>query len=305
MQDDDFSKLPQAEYDGVVFPYVSVRLTSGSAAAFHKFPHRPGQRIEYTGREPISGSIVCPMFATLINEKGGSHVYWPTGIALLREKAQEQKSKRLVVPVFGTLDRAFIRVEESYDGMHRDGAYLTINFTEDSTELVSKGTPPTAASKVPGYANDFDNNLAALALAAQQRIEDSQGNTYSDFATTCAALLAMKDQAQTTLADRITMANRVIVAIDNVLSAIPATLTDPIGWQARDAALNLKSSIIELKYEGSAASAAVKSYVVSKASTVVDIATATYNTVEEVLALNTLPNGTAIDEGEVLTVYSR
>lgn len=305
MQSDDFSKLPPAEYDGVFFPYTGARLSHGSAAAFHKYAHRPGQRIEYTGREPIQGTMRLPMFATLFNEHGGSHAYWPTGIALLREKAQEQKSKRLVIPVFGTLDRAYIRIDEDYDAAHRDGSYITLTFAEDSTETISKGTAPTAASKIPALSLDLDTHMAALAIAAAQRIEDLQGNSYTDFATACSALLAMKDRAQTTLADRITMIGRVVTSIDELMTAIPETLSDPVGWQARDAALNLKDSLIALKTEGTAAAAQVKSYTVARAMTVLDIATATRNSVEEILALNPLPNGTQVDEGDELVVYVR
>lgn len=304
-QNDDFSALPQAEYDGIAFPYISVELTHGSAAAFHKFAHRPGQRVEYTGREAVAGQMILPMFATLINEHGGSHAYWPTGIILLRERAQEQKSKKLVVPVFGTLDRAFIRIQERYDAVHRDGAYVTLTFAEDSTDLIAKGTAATAASRVAAESTIIDNALAALQLAATQKIEDLQGNSYSDFVTACSALLAMKDQAQTTLADRITMCDRVITSIDALMTGIVSTLSDPVGWEARNAALNLKESLVDLKHEGTAAAAAVKQYTLAGVMTVADVASATRNSVTEVLNLNSLPNGLAIDAGEVLTVYDR
>lgn len=305
MQDDDFSALPQAEFDGVVFPVTSVRLTHGSALAFHKFPHRPGQRIEPTGREPVAGQMVAPMFADLVLEGSGRTAFWPTGVQLLREKAQQQKPARLVVPTFGTLERAFIRVDESVEARQRNGATLTIAFFEDSSDIIAKGTAPSAAARVSSLAFDLDTHLAALKLALMQRLEDGLGNTFGDFATSCAAMVAMKDNAQASLANRITMAGRIVAAIDDLLGGVRSALTDPLGWEAREAMLNLQDAVTELSTEGSAAAAAIKTFTVAARSSAADVATATRNSVEEILSLNALADPTDIAPGEVIVVYSR
>jgi hypothetical protein len=303
MQDDEFSRLPQGEYDGVVFPCGPVQITSGGAAARHKFPHRPGQKLEHTGREPLMGTITAPMFRDLRLEGGGRNVYWPDGVALLREKAQTQKSAKLVIPVYGTLEKAKITITESYDPVRRDGCMVMIAFEEDSTDIIAKGTAPTAASKLPDLASGVDDQLAALAFAAKQRIEDLQGGSHIDFVSAISAFLAMKDQTEASILNRLTYANRVIAALDDVLSTARGTLSDPVGWEARYAILDLKLTLADAATEGTAAARQVKSFTVAKVSTAAEIALATGNTVTEIIALNGLPDPNDIAVGEILYVY--
>lgn len=304
-QDDDFANLPQAEFDGVVFPIISARLSHGSAMAAHKFPHRPGQIIEPTGREAISGQMVAPMFSTLELEGNGRTAHWPTGVQLLREKAQQQKPGRLVCPPFGTIERAYIKIDESYDAAHRDGAYVTISFIEDSTDLIAKGSAPSAASMVPALASDLDNRLAALRIALAQRIEDGQGNSFTDFVTACGALLAMKDNAEQSIANRITMASRIVAAIDEVFRAAEGTLSDPVGWQTREALLDLQDNVNTLANESTTAAIAIRSFRTAAAMTAADVARATGNTVQEIIDLNALPDPGDIATGELLVVFDR
>lgn len=303
-QNDDFANLPQAEFDGVVFPIISARLTHGSRLAPHIFPRRPGQILEPMGREPVSGQMVAAMFATL-DDGNGRTAHWPTGIQLLREKAQQQKPGKLVCPPFGTLDRAYIRIDESFDAVHRDGGYVTVSFHEDSTDIIAKGTAPSAASQVPSLASGVDNQMAALALAASQRIEDGQGNSYTDFATACGALVQMKDDAQLSLSNRITFASRIVGALDDVLSAAGGVLRDPIGWEAREAILDLKDNVQTLARETDASVADLVSFTAAASMTVVDVASATRNTVSEVLSLNDLSDPTDIVAGQMLIVFDR
>lgn len=303
-QDDDFSKLPQAEFDGVVFPVISVRLAHGSAMAMHKFPHRPGQIIEPTGRDPIAGQMVAPMFSSL-DDGNGRTAHWPSGIQLLREKAQQQKPGRCVIPPFGTLERAYIKIDESYDAAHRDGAYVTISFVEDTTDLVAKGTAPSAASKIPSLAFDLDTHLAALALALSQRLEDGLGNGFPDFATACGALLAMKDQAEASINNRIEMASRMVGALDDVLRAAKDTLSDPVAWETRDLVLNLKDAVTTLADDSGVVAAKLKTFTAAAAMSAADVASATANSVQEIIDLNSLPDPGDIAAGEVLVVYER
>lgn len=304
-QDDDFANLPQAEFDGVVFPIISARLSHGSALAAHKFPHRPGQRIEPTGREPINGQMVAPMFSTLVMEGAGRTAHWPTGVQLLREKAQQQKPGRLVCPPFGTLDRAYIRVDETFDATHRDGAFLTVSFFEDSTDTIAKGTAPTSASMVPALASSLDNQMAALRIALAQRIEDGEGNSYTDFVTACGALVAMKDNAQQSLANRVTMASRIVGALDGLLREAAGVLSDPLGWETREAILNLKDNVTTLAGETTELATPVRTFTVAAAMTAADVARATGNTVQEVIDLNALPDPGDIATGEILVVFER
>lgn len=304
-QDDEFSKLARAEYDGVTFPLRSVRIMSGSAAAFHKRPHVPGQKIEYTGREPVSGVMVAPMFATLPYAGGGRNVFWPTGATLLREKAQQQKPSKLVIPVYGTLERAYIRIEEDYDAHVRDGCFLTINFAEDRGDLIEKGTVASPSSKIPDLASTLDLDLAVLNLRIQQKIDSLDGEPLTDFSSACSALLAMRDQSETSIRNRVAFASRIISSIDDLLNAAGSTLSDPIGCEAREAALDLKLAVRDMGSSTSEAARAIKAFVPQFDTDIVSVASANQNTVDEVISLNPLNDYTQIDAGEILLVYAR
>jgi prophage DNA circulation protein len=302
-QKDAFSQLQQASYDGVVFPLITARIMSGSDAAFHKFPHRPGQRIEYMGRQPVTGVLVAPMFADLILEGNGRSEFWPNGVAELREKAQQQKSSRLVVPVWGTLDQAYVTMVEEYDANRRDGCLVTLTFAEDRGDLIAKGAQLANAAQLQKLASSLDNDLAALKIKLQNAIEDAQGNSSTDFVTAIGAFLALKDQAETAVLNRITMAERVVGAVDELFRTAASTLSDPINWQVRDALLDLKDGVTQAGKSASSAARAVRAIRTSAETTVVDIAAANSNSVADVIALNALPDPGRIDAGEIVLVY--
>jgi len=302
-QNDDFSRLQQAEYEGVVFPVSKIKILTGSSAAFHKFPHRPGQRIEFMGRDPVTGVMVCPMFNTLFLEGSGRNVYWPDGVQLLQEKSQEQKSGKLVVPVFGTLDKAIIHVEADYDAAARDGCMVTINFAEDRGDLITKGTI-SATGRLPELASNLDNKLAALKILVNQKLEDAQGNTLGDFTSCIGALLAMKEQSETSLRDRIAFATRISTTLSDLISTAASTFDDPVNWEAREALLDLSLSVRDSAKEGSEAARKVKGYVTARAMSVADVATATKNKVEDLIALNTFPDFNDIAANEIVVYYA-
>jgi hypothetical protein len=155
IDDTIFSQLPVGSYEGVVFPVVDVTISAGSsAAAYHKFPHKPGQIIELTGREPVHGSMTIALFNNLWAWKGGNtENLWPGTMQLLREKGQEQKLGELVVPMYGTFPRAKIDFTEKYDAQIIDGCYATIAFAEDNRDIISRGDVSSRV-RLSGLTND-------------------------------------------------------------------------------------------------------------------------------------------------------
>jgi hypothetical protein len=130
------------------------------------------------GRQPVTGVLVAPMFADLVLEGNGRAEFWPTGRRrALREKAQTAEELALVVPVWGTLDKAYVTMVEEYDANRRDGCLITLNFAEDRGDLIAKGAQARERRQLQKLASTLDNDLAALKIKVQNAIEDAQGNS--------------------------------------------------------------------------------------------------------------------------------
>lgn len=305
--DDLFSQLPQGSLDGVVFAVMDVTLRTGSAAAFHKFPHRPGQKVELMGREPVSGTLRCAMFNGLVHEQpGGQNVLWPGAMQRLREKVQLQKTLPLVIPPYGTLTKAHCTIEESYTSAARNGCYFSLTFAEDSTDLIQiGGSLPAAKASLSNAAARADLELAASKIANQRKMEDANGLGVTDFVSAVAAFQYSLDTAGANLSKPIRQASAIVGAVQDLLKTSKALL-DPTTWQARDALLDLldvtKRTVSETKIVQ--AGRTVRSLAIGAATTLPSLASSLGNTVEDLLALNSVADAYDIDAGEIVFYFA-
>jgi len=287
-QDDDFGNLEPGSYDGVVFHVIDVNLLTGSAAAFHKFPNKPGQRVEPTGREPVSGWMRAAMFNKLKFAKPVStNALWPDGVQLLRDKVQLQKTLPLVIPPYGRLEKAFVRMDETYTGLARNGCFIKLDFWEDNGDAIAKGQIASARSKLDGSASTADNELAVAKLVAQQRMLDAEGNTLPDFKSAVLALQTALNQANESLARPIAQAASIVGAIDDLLARSIA-LSDPRNWAARNALLDLRDNTKQSVAELRTSSKTIKSIVTAVDTTAAGVAGQVGASVADILALNNL-----------------
>lgn len=305
MADEDaFAQLPAGSYKGVVFPVISVQLHTGSAAAFHKFPYKPGQRIEYTGREPVAGVMLVAMFNSLTQfTGGGNNGMWPRGVQLLREKCQEQVSGPLVVPPFGTLLKAYVRMSESYTGAVRNGAYVQLDFTEDSSDVIQKGSVAVKPS-IAQQASVADLELAAAKIKLQLRLEDadSLSGDAIDLLSAIQILTASIANIDQDLTRPIRQIDAIVAALDNLVETSSA-LTSPANWNALDAVLALKDTLLTTVQDALSIQTPIKSFTTVGDMSVAAVAKATNNTVEDILKLNVLGDPMSIAPGELLLVY--
>lgn len=331
MADTLFSQLPLGSFDKITIPVISVRIRTGSAAAFHKYPYRAGVDIEYTGREPVTGVMTAAFF----NGLGvlTSEDLWPGAINLLRQRAQEQRSCPLVIPPLGTLPKAKIDLEEDYDGHRQDGCFATINFVEDSKDDFVKSNIQSPTSRAKTSAKAADTALATLKIdpalenesglraAAGLPANNSDGATVfgvtstafsntdadtsatTDFATFLSGILYAYNSAQDRLADFFTKIDIMVERAKELLDTAIA-LKQPQNWPA---SLALRQLIVDLRdiKDTFANDVSLVFYRTRGVMSASAVSVATHNTVDEILSLNVFGDANTIPDDSLIIVYQR
>lgn len=307
MADDDlFSQLPVGSYEGVVFAVLDTVLETGSAAAFHKFPYRPGQKIELTGREPVTGHMTVAMFNSLTQfTGGGNNRMFPQAIQILRGKVQEQTLGKLVVPPFGTIDKAYVRLSEKYTALARNGCYVTLSFAEDNSDSISKGAV-TVVQSMAELAQTADLELAAARVKLIMAVEDadSKSGTATDIISSVQAFNASLRAVDEDLSRPVRQAAAICSAIDDLLTT-STTLLNPSNWAALNALLAVRDVVSTSVGDTLKGTTPIKNYTLSGPMNVAGIAIATSNSVEDLLKLNVFADAYDVPAGETVVVYDR
>lgn len=302
-QDDDlFTSLSPGSFDGIVIPVQRVTIRTGSAAAFHKFPYRPGQRVEYTGREPITGSITAAFFNG-VEEEGLSHdLLWPDGLQRLRNRVQEQKSGPLVLPPLGLLPLAYVTLSETYEPEAREGALVTLQFEEDSEEQFASGLKlPSARGRMDAAAA----SLAALSASAFTSLGgvDEQGNFISDLSAFIANIGGNMDRFRDEISTPVSQVAGLVRRIDDLLTTATSPWRSAENWPVRNALLDLKDAAASAAAELRTTSRRITTFYVAGPSNLAAVAAATGNSVTELLTLNALADGNKLAAGDAILVY--
>lgn len=292
-QNDLFSQLPRGSFDGITIPVVTVELLTGSSAAFHMYPYRAGQDIEYTGRDPITGIITAAFFPGVGNDS--ANVLWPGTLTTLRNRVQEQRSGELVIPPLGTLPKAMIRLHERYDPDHRDGAMVSIQFWEDSKDQFAKARLSSALGNLPASAAAVDSDLANLNLGA----DDDTGAP--SFLQSIATLTNQLQSAQDDLGRPFRQMNALVQRIDDLFASVDA-LKDVSNWQAADDLRELKSNLLASIRESRGIRQIIE-FVAARRMSIVQVAQSAQNTVADIMSLNSIPDPHNINAGTVLQVF--
>lgn len=299
--DDLWTNLQPGSFDGIIIPVVEIEMHTANARARHQYPHRPGQRIEYTGREPLRGSITAAYFPGV--EEGGKDVLWPDALQTLRKRIQEQRSGKLVIPVIGEIPKASLTLHERYSPTAREGTFVTIDFEEDNAEDVVAGVGVSSAiGKLSSSAEDAENAVAALRLRLADLGTDEDGNAITSLTQYVANLQGNLERINDDIARPISQAAGLVRRIDELLETA-SVLIDPRNWAARDALLELRDATSRCVVEAINASRPIRTFLVATRTTAAAVAAATGNEVADILALNALEDGNSIEEGEEILVY--
>jgi len=299
--DDLFTELQPGSYDGILIPVMACEIQTSSSSVGHKFPHRPGQHIEYTGREPIIGTIRAAYFNGIQEASFAGAALWPDELQALRRRVQEQKSGTLIIPTLGELT-AKLTLHETYDAGAREGAFVTIQFEEDTTDLFAGASLPTALGKLADTATSAADAMARLKLRLEDFGLDEDGNAITSLTQFVANLQGNLARIGDDLARPISQATGLVNRIDDLFDTA-SSLAQPANWEARDALLELRDATSRCVAEALALVKPIKTFVAGAAMSIAQVAAATSNDVADILALNALEDGNAIDVGTELFVY--
>lgn len=302
LYDTIFEQLEEGSFDGIVIPVQGVKITTGSALAFHRYPGRPGADIEPLGREPISGVIVAT-FVNDLEDVGATNDLWPGALQLLRERAQEQKPGPLVLPTLGRLPSAYIKLDEDYTPDLVDGARVQIQFFEDSSAQFAGLKLTSVRSRLISAAADADLALDVRAADALRGVTSDDGASFTSFTNAIYNIIGQIDAAMDDIARPLRQLAGLVQAIDAALNEMRFIAT-PDDWPTADA-------LRELKYQAQQTASAISkrdeivAYVCALPTNIVTVARDTKNTIEELLGLNIFEDANNISAGTVVTVLSR
>ena len=296
-----FSTLQEGSFDGIVMPVQAVRLATGSAKAFHAYPFRPGVDIEYTGREPVSGTLAI-VYVNGLDDTGATNDLWPGAMELLRNRVQEQKSGPLVIPTLGTLPFAAIDIDESYTVDFVDGTLVQVKFVEDSSDQFTNLTIKSARSKLSASASNADAAIAGTGIPTPNE-KASDGSSLVSFSAWVNNALGQIDQFGDNIAAPIRQLTRIAQSVDDILSTVES-LRSVQNWEIASALRDLQATCLAAAEEVSRAQD-LKTYTTRVPTNIVTVATATKNSVEEILSLNDIAYPNDIDADETLLVFAK
>lgn len=299
MADTIFETLQEGSFDGIVMPVQAIRIATGSAKAFHAYPFRAGVDIEYTGREPVSGTITC-VFVNGLDDVGGTNDLWPGAMELLRNRVQEQKSGPLVLPTLGKLPFAAIDIDESYTVDFVDGTVVQVKFVEDSGDQFAGLTIKSARGQLGASASNADAAIAGTGIPTPNEQADD-GTSLTSFSAWANNVLGQIDQLGENIAVPIRQLTRIAQSCDDILSTVESLRTVQ-NWEIASALRDLDATSLKAIDEISRAQD-LTTYVTRGSTNIGAVARATKNSVEEILSLNEIDFPHDIDAGETLLVF--
>ena len=216
---------------------------------------------------------------------------------------QEQKSFELVVPTVGKIPKAFIKIGENYNTTARDGAMVSIEFTEDSIDDFLQPLTSVPYGKAEEAAIVADVALTAIGYKANLEVEDTSESGGVDFATALAAakfqLQTAQDQIAAPLRTFQLIAERATDLLDSVFA-----LGSPENWECVRALRDLRASVDDVVFS-LASDKQILGYRVPSPMSAAAIAATTGNTVADILSLNAFADANQVDEGETVFVLKK
>lgn len=163
--------LQPASFDGIEFPVSSRSVSGGRAWARRRYPNRPGQGSEDTGREPYRFELEIPLF------HGVNSGHYPTLFEQLRaafDDVETTGEAEYVDPLIGPVNA---KVSEPWQWVEsadqRDGGILRVVLEEvtfdDQLVTIGVGDPRATAES---QAETLDSALEDFGIAEADLEED-------------------------------------------------------------------------------------------------------------------------------------
>lgn len=157
--------LQPASFAGIEFPVASRSLGGGRALARKRYPNRPGQSVEETGREPYTFELEIPLFADVEPE------HYPNTFESLRYAFDDPDTGALaeyVDPELGPLQAQVDTWTWRTAAGARNGGVLTVKLEEVSHEdFVLTTSTRDAQRSAEDAAAEIDERIGDLGISEE------------------------------------------------------------------------------------------------------------------------------------------
>lgn len=315
--------LQECKLGDLVLPVASVSRAGGFDFARQRYPFRPGQDVEDTGRMPTTFSLRVPLFAGMRLE-GGDELYparYEELLFLLNDSARAGEVE-YVDPVLGTYRVKVARWNNDDTSTERDGSLFTIELEERIAEeaslrLTLSETGGNAQSRAAELGEEVDAGLEEQGVTKEALDEGFRSAGYplegdekdwpdgevfasavsNGFAALNAGALAVDDAAAQV--DRFTARVDAVLAFD-ALEALDA-------WSVRSSLVRLRETFARAAERVvSSDSRRLTTFTTQGTTSIYRIARDLYGDARQadaLLRLNALANPLAIPAGTVLRVW--
>lgn len=315
--------LQTCKLDGIELPVASIRRSGGFSFARQRYPFRPGQDVEDTGREPLRFSLTIPLYEGMKLE-GGAALYPARYEELMFLCVDSARSGEVeyIDPVLGPYRVKIASFDVSDNSTERDGGLFTIELEEriaeeESLRLTLSETGGNALSRASELGEEVDAGLESRGVTKTdlaQGFKDSgyplegdevawpEGEVFSSavssgFAALNAGAMAVDDVAAQV--DRFTGRIDAVLAFD--------ALEELESWSVRSSLVRLRETFARAAERVVASdSRRITNYVTSGSTNLYRIAQQLYGDARQadaIARLNAIANPLAIPAGTTLRVW--
>lgn len=292
-----FDQLQRASFDGLEFPVKSVHVRMNGRKHVHEYLRVSGGVIEKLRRGLYEIEMDALFHATI---KGYGEL-WPTVMAAMRNKAEDQITSTLVIPTIGSVRAMIDGWEQTAEmGSIRSGERAPLRFIEDQQQTFL--TEALAQVENTSVANAVVN---LEEVRANIELTETSGDLLSSIVELANTCLAFKDQ--TDLYGAVLSAK--VLQLASLLREADRQITElqnPENCELVYALQELLDASITLEANLAESFRNPLQFTVPKLMTVSDIAVAIYKSTaraNEIMINNNLPNPFAVPAGERIIYF--
>jgi hypothetical protein len=279
-----------ASWNEVPFVIDSMEIIGSSRHHVHKYPHQNGGDLEKLGRE-----LYLVRMHALFDEGFTKAPYrnnYPKNIEAIMSYAEQGLTANLVTPQAGTIKAYCTDWPRKWSADRRSGESMDLTFIEDQdiVDLDVFSSQPTFATI---------EELHNVVVNFQYLDPSVDQNLFAKLRTAVNSVLAVRDQIELQLS----LLEAKILTVEQLITQIDNAITTPIAYPLVNACIALYNAHVKLANDVTQNQLAVRTYVVPRLMTIMDVARAIFGRTDkafDILQLNAVNDALAIPLGTEL-----
>lgn len=271
-----FDQLDQCSFNGIAFPVEEISIIGRARKHVHEYPHTPGGATEKLGR-----GVYVVRIRTLFDEDWNDRYpqLYPDGLEKLFQFFEQEITGGLDLPTLGKIDAWCTNWSKHMVYSIRSGERVEFEFEEDQSQLFLIDALLAAAATTI----EVDNNALLSAMADVVTPLPDLFETMNDLVT---AIVAIRDQDDLQWSLIQSKALSVVDMFQQIDRAVPELgKPTPACVAALEALKDTAAAAQQLAEDIAQKAAPIKTFVVPRRSTIVDVSAAIYGTTERALEL--------------------